>query len=230
MNKPKAVLFDLGDTLLSSPPWDHARSAARMLYLCSSNPDEVGPEEVQKLAMEFDAEIRPRSAASLLEYRFENFQRVLYDLLRVGFDLPSEKLEIEYWRAASDYQPLLGVPGLLRTLNERDIRMGVVSNTTFSEGTLRHELARNGLERYFEFVMASSDYGIRKPHPRIFGVALSKLGLDPSEVWFVGDTYDADVVGSRAAGMTPFWYNRKGAPKPDDGACVEIKSWADFPL
>jgi putative hydrolase of the HAD superfamily len=43
--------------------------------------------------------------------------------------------------------------------------------------------------------------GVEKPDPRVFGMALSRLGVSPSEALYVGDIYEVDVVGARRAGM-----------------------------
>ena len=67
-------------------------------------------------------------------------------------------------------------------------------------------------EHAFEFVIASSDYGVRKPDPLIFRAALSKAGLSPEEVWFCGDQIDADVFGAQAAGIFPVWYEERTIP------------------
>jgi FMN phosphatase YigB (HAD superfamily) len=40
-----------------------------------------------------------------------------------------------------------------------------------------------------------------KPHPRGFEEACARLGLEPSEVLYVGDRAEVDGVGARAAGM-----------------------------
>lgn len=58
----------------------------------------------------------------------------------------------------------------------------------------------------FEFVIASSEYMVRKPNPRIFRLALQKAGLSPDRVWFCGDNVRADVEGAHAAGLFPVWY------------------------
>ncbi len=50
-------------------------------------------------------------------------------------------------------------------------------------------------------VVDSTVVGVAKPNPRIFDPALAALGVEPSEVLYVGDTVHADVAGARAAGM-----------------------------
>jgi putative hydrolase of the HAD superfamily len=57
------------------------------------------------------------------------------------------------------------------------------------------------LREYFDVVIDSSVFGTEKPDPAIFRAALEALDVAPEEALFVGDLYDVDVVGARAAGM-----------------------------
>lgn len=59
----------------------------------------------------------------------------------------------------------------------------------------------------FEFVIATSEYIIRKPNPLIFELALKKANLSADEVWFCGDNTECDVKGSSSVGMFPVWYH-----------------------
>jgi len=43
--------------------------------------------------------------------------------------------------------------------------------------------------------------GIEKPDPQIFALALARMGIAPDDALYVGDLYEVDVVGARAAGL-----------------------------
>ena len=66
-------------------------------------------------------------------------------------------------------------------------------------------------KNHFEFILASSDYGLRKPDTRLFQVALEKAALKPEEVWFCGDTYDKDIEGAQVAGISAVFYQGSAA-------------------
>jgi putative hydrolase of the HAD superfamily len=106
--------------------------------------------------------------------------------------------------------------------------MGVVSNSAFSAAVLAQELRRHGLLPHLTFVVSSADYGIRKPHRLLFEVALAKLGLSCSQVWFVGDSLSADIAGAQQLGLGAVWYNRCGAPPGDVQPDAEIASWPEL--
>jgi len=62
-------------------------------------------------------------------------------------------------------------------------------------------LAAAGIRDRFEVVLDSALVGVEKPDPAIFRAALAALGVGPEDALYVGDLYDVDVVGARAAGM-----------------------------
>jgi len=48
--------------------------------------------------------------------------------------------------------------------------------------------------------------GVDKPNPRIFQLAAEALGVDLAQIVHVGDAWEADVLGARAAGAHAIWY------------------------
>jgi putative hydrolase of the HAD superfamily len=50
-------------------------------------------------------------------------------------------------------------------------------------------------------VLDSALVGVEKPDPAIFRAALTALGVAAEEALYVGDLYEVDVVGARAAGI-----------------------------
>jgi putative hydrolase of the HAD superfamily len=65
------------------------------------------------------------------------------------------------------------------------------------------------IRKYFERVVISVEVGWRKPRPEIFLKALELLNLGPGDALYVGDNYQADVVGAKSVGMDVIWINRK---------------------
>jgi putative hydrolase of the HAD superfamily len=86
----------------------------------------------------------------------------------------------------------------LDELKRRGYRLGVVSN---ADGRVETFLEDAGLRSHFELVIDSGTVGVEKPDPRIFRMALERMGIEPHEAVYVGDIYEIDVVGARAAGM-----------------------------
>lgn len=57
-----------------------------------------------------------------------------------------------------------------------------------------HFLRTLGLEHFFDATAFSSDYGFRKPDPRLFHIALAILNTPPSEVAYIGNKYETDCI------------------------------------
>jgi HAD superfamily hydrolase (TIGR01509 family) len=108
-------------------------------------------------------------------------------------------------------RPEPGTRQVLEGLLEAGLRLAVVSN---ADGRVHEYLETAGLADCFEFILDSAVVGIEKPDPRIFELALDRLGLEPGEVVYVGDTYEVDVLGARAAGMRAILIS----DRPRDGA------------
>ncbi len=96
---------------------------------------------------------------------------------------------------------------VLRELH-REYRLGIVSNFAIPECVTRL-LKLHGLDDLFKVIIVSAAVNRRKPHPQIFKRALETLGLQASEVAFVGDTVDADVKGAKEAGMKTVYIERR---------------------
>ena len=86
----------------------------------------------------------------------------------------------------------------LGRLRHAGLRLAVVSN---SDGRAEEALAVAGIRDAFELVIDSQLVGVEKPDPRIFAIALERLGLPPAAALYVGDIYEVDVVGARRAGL-----------------------------
>jgi putative hydrolase of the HAD superfamily len=93
-------------------------------------------------------------------------------------------------------------------------KLGVVSNYS-SAAAVRDSLARLGLLPHLTAVVVSHDVGWVKPHRALFDRALAQLGVGPDEAVYIGDNYDHDVVGARAAGVRPIWFAPEGGGRDD---------------
>jgi HAD superfamily hydrolase (TIGR01509 family) len=107
----------------------------------------------------------------------------------------------------------------LGRLRAGGLRLGVVSN---SDGRVAEALRAAGLEQYFDVIIDSMHAGVEKPDPAIFRPALEALDVRPEETVYVGDLYDVDVAGARAAGMAAVLF----APAEPTGrpGCVTVGS------
>ena len=94
-----------------------------------------------------------------------------------------------------------GVPDLLRELNAK-YRLGIVTN--FRDGErMRAWLLSNSLSNYFDAcIVISQEIGIRKPHPKLFEIALDRLKTrEADEAVYIGDDPLEDTLGPQLKGL-----------------------------
>lgn len=227
MNKPQAILFDFVNTLACNLRFDPLVGNARLLEYAVDRKG-IQPEDVMAEVSRLESELPPTETWAV-EFTNHQFNRLLFDRLGISFRVSMDVLELEFWKACVEFVPEPGISEVLSALSAHGMKMGVVSNHPGSGAVLSWELQRHGLLKHFEFVISSADYGIRKPHRVIFTSAVSRLGLKPSEVWYVGDTLERDILGANQSQMPAIWYNRR-QHEPNDIARpeAEVRSWAEF--
>jgi YjjG family noncanonical pyrimidine nucleotidase len=210
----KAVLFDLDDTL-----FDHrlcAQTALSELHAAYEDFRSSPFHEFEQLHASFLEDLHRRVMTGELpleQARQERFRR-LFTALGVT---PRDEIVIE---AAETYrdgyrrirQPVSGAAALLAAVKER-ARVAIVSNNLLEEQ--QDKLRHCALDHYIDVLVVSEEAGVSKPEPRIFEIALERLGCSKDEVVMVGDSWPADIVGAIAAGIRPIWFNPLRRPKPD---------------
>lgn len=104
------------------------------------------------------------------------------------------------------------VPALDR-LRARGVVIGIISNW---DTRLVGVLSGLGVRGYFGDVISSAAVGLRKPDPRIFELACTRIGTAPERAAHVGDHHYADFYGALSAGMQAVLIDRSGAVVPDE--------------
>lgn len=164
----------------------------------------------------------------MVEFSWQNFDRLLFETLGVSFDISYAGLEREFWHATVNYKPVNGIFDLLDTLEKDSIKTGIVSNGAFTGTTLEEELAKHNLAHRFSFIITSAEYGFRKPHRRIYQVAVKKMDLEPQDIWLIGDKMEYDIKGAFNFGLFPVWYNHRHEQGNRDYEYLEIKSLSEL--
>ena len=233
MNKPKMILFDYGQTLVAEERFDGIKGTTAVLKHAFENKYNLTPEQVQQEANAINTELKRfdpvARAQNTVEIPNHMFTGYLYESLGIKIDLSAEEIDRTFWDAASPGRPTNGALEFLDYLAKNGIRTAVLSNITYAGSVVSERINRLFPENRFEFILATSELLFRKPHPRIFNLALEKAQLKPEEVWYVGDNYACDVVGARNAGLFPVWY--KGAVdfiQDDHDDVFTITDWSEL--
>lgn len=77
---------------------------------------------------------------------------------------------------------------------------------------------------FFREVIESAVVGVRKPDPRIFQLGVEALGLEPTEVAVIGDSYSKDIIPAKSIGCKTVWFKGIGwtDEQPDGSAADAI--------
>ena len=205
--KIHAVTFDVGHTLIEprvSIGQVYAEAAARH-----------GCANLSRTALEQRFQVALRKAGSAVNTR-DDWARIVDDTfaglvprppsetffpdLFERFAQPSE------WRIYDDVWPALD------ELARRGVRLGVISNW---DHRLRALLAALELAGRFEVVVISCEQACAKPAREMFESAARQFCLPPAEILHVGDNWEADVQGARAAGFHSVQIARVSPAGPD---------------
>jgi len=202
MGTVKAISFDGDGTL-----WDFEKVMRQSLQHVLVELEQMDPQAAAMLSIGRMVEIRNGVATELkgrvtnLEaIRLEAFRRTL-DIIGKPNDVLANHLNAVYLKHRfEDIQLFDDVLPVLKTLRER-YTIGLLSNGNSYPD-------RIGLTGIFRFVVFSEDYGIEKPDPRIFQIAVEKAGCSKDQLLHVGDSVANDVGGARSAGIKCVWLNR----------------------
>jgi len=98
---------------------------------------------------------------------------------------------------------------MLEALHNK-VRLAIVSNT--QRLFTIPELKKFALEKYFDYILFSSDVKAAKPNSKIFRRLLYDMQIQPESAIFVGDNLFDDIWGAQRIGMKTIWIDRDHAP------------------
>ena len=218
----QAVLFDLDDTL-----FDHescARDALTAVHRLDERFRTVTFADFERLHATLLEALHQRVMSGELDLdtaRTERF-RQLFAAVGVTNAAPADAARVYRECYTRTRRAISGAAALLTTLRTR-LKIGVVSNNLLAEQ--QQKMKECGLDSLVDVLVVSEEAGVTKPDPRIFQLALARLGVTREDAVMVGDSWAADVEGGRAAGIPVVWFNRSGRPHPEpDSHVFELRS------
>ncbi len=204
----RAVLFDLGDTLLNFGRIRKtrvflagAKCAYAFLQAHSGYRGRFGWFFLRNLVR-----LHVKMTLSNLQQRdFDSLELLQTVGTREGVQLSTEQWEQFAWlwyeplgRCASVEPDLRETLGLLA---RRGLKLGIVSNTFVNRASLERHLRELGLLEFFPLRLYSYEFHRRKPSVEIFRIAAERIGEAARNILFVGDRIDNDIVPALQSGM-----------------------------
>jgi putative hydrolase of the HAD superfamily len=221
MQLPRAILFDLDDTILSF--------GRRSLVI----------DEIAGRTPALFAPLTPKVAAQAIEARFKAFwadqerhkawrprlaeaRRMLVaeafeDLNKAGAAGLTREQAHDFANTFHAYRESEAklFPGALETidaLKARGVLLALVTNGQ-SEAQ-RGKIDRFDLARRFEHIQIEGEHGFGKPEERAYTHAIRALGVEAHETWMVGDNLEWEVAAPQALGIFAVWNDHLGDGLP----------------
>jgi putative hydrolase of the HAD superfamily len=226
--RPKAVIFDLDDTLCDYAAAREAR-LRRAFTLSRGSPDQ------SRQALDVDRMIA--ESIQMHPHGADHFEELF---ARFGIADPREARAAADWYRSNRFHGLRLFPGVeavfstvrdaVSVADPRVVRpIGIVTNGPTE--VQRAKLDLLGIDNLVDFVLVSEEFGVAKPDPEIFREALRLAGVRAEEAVFVGDSVEFDMAGAQAAGIPTVWVNRQQRPwtEPGPPPTRQIRSLADLP-
>lgn len=212
--RPKAVLFDVYNTLIDIRTREHDpavwRQLSRFLQYQGVRSEAAALHDAYFAAMRVQQQERGESYPEIDVVAL--FQQLLDERGYRGPDHFAVHLT-QLFRALS-IRRFGAYPETLPTLRalRPHVKLGLVSDAQVA--FLDPELSAVGVHDLFDVRIVSAEHGFRKPDARLFHLALARLGVGAEEAIYVGDNLYRDIEGAQAAGLRAVLVQRRDPP-PD---------------
>lgn len=204
LDKIKAVLIDLDNTLCDTE--DYYSYALERCYFKFN-------KEIKNITFK-EFELKYKNAQKILKEntygQASSHSRLIYFQLifekyfgKTCIDLALEYNKLYYQSVFSKTKLYPGVNEFLTELKKMNIKVCIVTDQVAELQFKKIKILK--IDKLISFVVTSEEAGIEKPSPKIFKIALSKLGLKPSEVAVLGDSLKRDMQGAANAGIKHFY-------------------------
>jgi len=146
-------------------------------------------------------------------HQYADFWDVTQDALNYAAEQSKVQLspqqKVLLMSAYLQLKPWPDVIGVLRTLQNRGVRMALLANLT--PGMLQSCLTHSSLGSFFEFQLTTDRVRAFKPDPATYDMGLKAFHLEKHEIAFVAFG-GWDAVGAKAFGYPTYWVNRLDLP------------------
>lgn len=217
------IFFDIGNTLFFYN-YEFLRDMLAERFHVSATVDEIKNQHISMRVSIMRDGLTGRLAHD--ELWWEAYRRWFLGLGVVEEDVRTASEAVRnhpfrhlFWSKMED-----GTREMLDWFHERGFKLGVISN---AEGQIKRLIEHVGLGDRFDVIVDSGLVGLSKPDKRIFTHAVEKMGSKVEASVHVGDIFDIDVIGARAAGLTPILVDPDGLNTEAD--CIKVRRAVDLP-
>jgi len=117
MDKPKGILFDLGNTILHESRYN-PRAGAKCLLDNAANSGQLSQDELERVTLDLYQEIRHHHRKGVIEYSIQSFLRLICEQVGIQCNVSFPELELAFWREIASMAPEPDVGSMLDELDE----------------------------------------------------------------------------------------------------------------
>lgn len=227
MAKARAIVFDLFETLIHDIKFDFDLGLSYIHESILSK--DTDKDEFLNYAATYWKELYDKRSEDNSELAFE--EELLDFKNKYGFKVSYSLEEILFNCALTINTTELfnDTISTLEQLKLLGIPIYLLSNSIFKKNVMKKFINQYDLEKFFINTHFSADYKIRKPHKDLFKVVFDDIkkydtSIEIEQVYFIGDNFEADVLGAKNFGFTPVFLNRKYDTDINNNNFIEIKS------
>lgn len=217
MQYPKAIIFDLDDTILDTTlSADRLWSKAAAAFSERAGLELSKLDEQMKLSRDWFWNDPERNKIGRMDLDLARTWCVEHALEELGKPDNALADEIATWfteRRIPSMQPFDGAIQTLHTLKDAGVRLALASNGKGE--TQREKVELFNLEPLFDCIIIEGEFGIGKPDRRVFDYALQTLDAKPEETWMVGDNLNWEVATPQSLGIKGIWVDWQDAGLPE---------------
>ena len=212
----KAVIFDVDDTL-----YDQVIPFKKAMEKNFPN-NNIDIDKLYEMSRKFSDEVFELTERGEMNLEKMHIYRIQEAFKYFGTTISQDEartFQKDYQNNQKEITLLPDIQESFDFVSKQNFTMGIITN-----GPKEHQknkIKQLGLEEWIQKnnMFISSEVGIAKPDVRLFELVQKQMNLVPRETYYIGDSFENDIVGASNAGWNTIWINRKNKEVP----CVDIQ-------
>lgn len=210
---PRAVLFDLDDTLIRAYAQPE-EAWTRLLHIFSAHLDAHDAASIERVRVAIMEESRAfwSDRAEAAKWRLNvpgarriAVRRALERLGRADEELADRISDSFTEMRRKEYRLYPDAHATVDALRAAGVKLALITNG--AQEPQRAKIERFELAHRFDHIQIEGEFGQGKPELAVYRHALDKLGVNAADAWMVGDNYEWEVVAPQKLGLAGIWYD-----------------------
>lgn len=207
----KSILFDVDDTLYNQlVPFQKA-------FEKNFNFNDIPMEQLYKISRKLSDNVFELSESGQMDIQDMHIFRIKKAMEHFNKKITNQDaiaFQEDYSQFQSEIKLIPDVEASLKYLKEKGATLGIITN-----GPKEHQwnkIKKLEVEKWIphENILISSEVGLSKPNSKIFLLASTRMQLNQTETYYIGDSFSNDIVGAKQVGWKAVWSNRRNHPEP----------------